>query len=174
MRCGIELEGTGVNARMEASRPARSEPSAIFRVRPAEARDAAAIVAVAAASPGSAPWSASQYAGAAGGDYQGWLAECEGSALGFLFTRAAADEMEILNLAILPERRRQGLASQLLERGIEQAKAAGATRAYLEVRPSNRAAIALYAKCGFTEAGRRTCYYSNPVEDALVLSRKLA
>jgi ribosomal-protein-alanine N-acetyltransferase len=146
----------------------------MIRVRLAEARDAAAIVAVAAASPGAAPWSASQYTAAAGGDYEGWLAECEGAVAGFLFTRTAADEMEILNLAILPERRRLGIASQLIERGIEQAKAAGATRAYLEVRPSNRAAIALYAKCGFAEAGRRTCYYSNPVEDALVLSRNLA
>jgi [ribosomal protein S18]-alanine N-acetyltransferase len=174
MRRGIELEGTGVNVRAEARHAACSEPGATFRVRPAEARDADAIVAVAAASPGAAPWSASQYAGAASGDYQGWIAECEGGAVGFLFTRTAADEMEILNLAILPERRRLGLASQLIERGIESAMAAGATRAYLEVRPSNRAAIALYAKCGFAEAGRRTCYYSDPVEDALVLSRKLA
>jgi len=162
-----------VSARIEAAPFTGAGAGANFRVRAAEAGDAAAIVAVGAASREAAPWSAAQYEGAARGDYQGWVAEQDGRVVGFIFTRVAADEMEILNLAISPERRRLGIASKLIERATEQGISAGAARAFLEVRPSNRAAIALYAGCGFSEAGRRTCYYSAPVEDALVLARKL-
>jgi [ribosomal protein S18]-alanine N-acetyltransferase len=148
-------------------------PAALVRLRPAEPRDAAAIASVAADSSGAAPWSPSQYESAARGDYEGWIAEQDGRLIGFLFMRVAADEMEILNLAVAPQRRRLGVASQLIDRALTRAKSAGAARAYLEVRPSNIAATALYTKHGFTPAGRRTCYYSSPVEDALVLSKQL-
>jgi ribosomal-protein-alanine acetyltransferase len=149
-------------------------PAAAIRVRPAEPGDTAAIVRVGAESPGASPWSASQYEEAAQGNYQGWIAEHNGDMVGFVFTRIAADEVEILNLAVLPDRRRRGIASQLIERALDHAKASGAARAYLEVRASNGAAIALYSKCGFAHAGRRARYYSGPVEDALLLSRKLS
>lgn len=149
-------------------------PAAAIRVRPAEPGDTAAIVRVGSESPGASPWSASQYEDAARGNYQGWMAEQNGDMVGFVFTRIAADEVEILNLAVLPDRRRRGIASQLIERALDHAKASGAARAYLEVRASNGAAIALYSKCGFAHAGRRARYYSGPVEDALLLSRKLS
>jgi ribosomal-protein-alanine N-acetyltransferase len=148
-------------------------PVAAIRVRPAEPRDAAEIVRVASKSPGASPWSASQYEDAARGDYQGWLAEHNGSVVGFIFTRIAADEVEILNVAVLPDRRRLGVASQLIERALDHAKAYGAARAYLEVRASNSAATTLYGKCGFATAGRRAHYYSSPIEDALLLSKTL-
>jgi [ribosomal protein S18]-alanine N-acetyltransferase len=148
-------------------------PAALVRIRAVEPRDAAAISTIASESPGAAPWSASQYEGAARGDYEGWLAEQEGRVVGFLFIRIVADEAEILNLAVTPLRRRHGIARQLIERSLARAKAGGAARLFLEVRPSNIAATALYAKYEFAAAGRRTCYYSNPVEDALVLSKQL-
>jgi ribosomal-protein-alanine N-acetyltransferase len=148
-------------------------PAAAIRVRQAGPDDAAAIVRVGSESPGASPWSASQYADAARGNYQGWIAEHNGDVVGFIFARIAADEVEILNLAVLPDRRRLGIASQLIERALDHAKASGAARAYLEVRASNAAAISLYGKCGFALAGRRTRYYSSPVEDALSLSRTL-
>jgi ribosomal-protein-alanine N-acetyltransferase len=148
-------------------------PAPQICIRSAGARDAAAICAVAAESPGAAPWSAAQYESAARGDYEGWVAEHDGSVVGFLFMRIVADESEILNLAVALQRRRFGIASQLIERALAGAEAARAARVYLEVRPSNSAATALYAKHGFAPAGRRTCYYSNPVEDALVLSKTL-
>ena len=88
--------------------------------------------------------------------------------------RIAADEMEILNLAVAPQSRRLGIASQLIARALASAKDSGAARAYLEVRPSNAAALALYAQHGFAAAGRRPLYYRDPVEDALVLSKHLA
>jgi ribosomal-protein-alanine N-acetyltransferase len=148
-------------------------PAPQIRIRSAEARDAAAISAVAAESPGAAPWSAAQYGSAARGDYEGWVAEHDGGVVGFLFMRIVADESEILNLAVALRRRRLGIASQLIEQALARAGAAHAARTYLEVRRSNSAATALYAKHGFAPAGRRTCYYSNPVEDALVLSKTL-
>jgi len=149
-------------------------PAPLVRLRPVEPRDAPAIAAVAAASPGAAPWSANQYAAAAGGDYEGWIAEEDSRLVGFLFMRVAADEMEILNLAVAPGRRKLGIASRLIDRALARAKSSGAARAFLEVRPSNIAAAALYAKHGFAPASRRACYYSNPVEDALVLSKQLS
>jgi ribosomal-protein-alanine N-acetyltransferase len=148
-------------------------PAAAVRVRPAEPGDTAAIARVGLESPGASPWSASQYEDAASGNYRGWISELNIDLVGFIFTRIAADEVEILNLAVLPDRRRRGIASQLIERALDHAKASGAARAYLEVRASNAAAISLYGKCGFAFAGRRTRYYSSPVEDALLLSRTL-
>jgi [ribosomal protein S18]-alanine N-acetyltransferase len=147
--------------------------SALIRIRAAEPRDAAEIAAVAAESPGAAPWSPNEYEGAARGDYEGWVAEQDGRVIGFIFMRVMADEMEILNLAVTPQRRRLGIATLLIERAIGRAKTGGAARAYLEVRPSNFVAAVVYAKHGFALAGRRACYYSSPVEDALLLSKNL-
>ncbi len=81
--------------------------------------------------------------------------------------QVAENEFEILNLAVAPEYRRQGLGSALL-------KAAGILRGawFLEVRASNLAAQEFYRKCGFTVAGNRKRYYQCPVEDAIVLGRK--
>lgn len=149
-------------------------PAAGIRLRRAQSSDATAIASVAAESAGAAPWSASQYEDATSGSYQGWIGEHNSRVVAFLFARNAADEVEILNLAVTPAQRRRGLARQLIERALDDAEARGAARAYLEVRPSNAAAIALYKKCGFKEAGRRTCYYAAPVEDALVLSKELS
>jgi len=149
-------------------------PAVGTRVRPAEPRDAAAIARVAAECPGAAPWSTSQYEDAARGNYQGWIAAHNDAVVGFIFTRIAADEVEILNLAVRPDQRRRGIAAQLIARALDHAKIACAARAYLEVRAANSAAIALYGKSGFAPAGRRTRYYSSPVEDALVLSKSLA
>jgi ribosomal-protein-alanine N-acetyltransferase len=92
---------------------------------------------------------------------------------GMIVVRTVAGEAEVLNLAVLPTRRRRGLASGLVQAALARARAAGAHRAFLEVRESNVGARGFYANMGFTEAGRRRGYYSNPIEDALVLSRAL-
>lgn len=148
-------------------------PGSLFRVRGAESQDAEAIAAVAAASPGAAPWSAGQFEVAAGGEFQGYVVEHGGRVVGFIFARHAADEAEILNLAVSPEQRGMGIGSRLIEHALDRAKDRGAVRAYLEVRAANQPAIALYKRSGFAEIGRRVGYYSDPVEDALVLSRNL-
>ena len=92
---------------------------------------------------------------------------------GFIVARVVADEMHINNVAVRTEFRRQGLAAQLLQTIMECGRLAGARMAFLEVRAGNKAAQALYNRCGFEAAGRRRRYYSNPVEDALLMSVSL-
>lgn len=91
--------------------------------------------------------------------------------VGFCSFWLVLDELHINNLAVLPDRRRQGAASALLERVLQEGKRLGARRATLEVRRSNDPARQLYARFGFSAAGVRRGYYTNPIEDALVLWR---
>ena len=88
--------------------------------------------------------------------------------------RTMADEVEVLGLAVAPGSRRRGLARWLLRLALGLARRRGARTAFLEVRPSNGAAIALYGALGFGEAGRRPRYYQQPAEDALVLMCRLS
>ena len=83
-----------------------------------------------------------------------------------------AEQIHINNLAVRPELRRQGLAGRLLSDVMAESSRLGAQSATLEVRRSNTAALRLYANAGFTEAGVRRSYYTQPVEDALVLVRQ--
>ncbi len=80
------------------------------------------------------------------------------------------DEGYIDNVAVLPDYRRQGLARRLVEVYCRFAQAHLAFLT-LEVRASNAAAIALYESLGFTEVGRRPAYYTNPKEDAILMTR---
>jgi ribosomal-protein-alanine N-acetyltransferase len=92
------------------------------------------------------------------------------SVAGFCIFWVIFDEIHINNLAIRPECRRTGLGRALLRAALEDAAARGGRRAALEVRRSNSSAIRLYESFGFRSAGVRASYYSNPVEDALVLT----
>jgi len=98
-----------------------------------------------------------------------WAAELEGRMTGILIGRAAADEFEILNLAVGRACRRRGVATKLVTAALEHAQSAGARRAFLEVRASNEGAIALYTRVGFRGCGRRLNYYRSPLEDAVLL-----
>ena len=89
---------------------------------------------------------------------------------GYLIFWVVAEEMHILNLAIHPDYRRRGIARQLLTAGLAQARDLGAQVSWLEVRPSNAAARALYASFGFKEVGRRFGYYDDTHEDAILLT----
>jgi [ribosomal protein S18]-alanine N-acetyltransferase len=88
---------------------------------------------------------------------------------GFCAFWRVAEQMHINNLAIRPELRGHGLGSHLLQSVIAEAATMGAHHATLEVRRSNVAALRLYQRAGFHEAGVRRNYYTQPVEDALVL-----
>src|SRR5512135_661165 len=98
-----------------------------------------------------------------------WAAELNGRVAGILVGRVAADEFEILNLAVGKGCRRRGVASQLVNAALEGSRAAGARQAYLEVRASNEGGIAFYSRMGFRVCARRPNYYRNPVEDAVLL-----
>ena len=97
----------------------------------------------------------------------------EGNILGYAGLHVIVDEGYIDNVAVRPSCRRMGIADRLLDVFVRfgQANLAFLT---LEVRPSNTAAVALYEKNGFREAGRRKGYYDNPKEDALLLTREFA
>ena len=95
-----------------------------------------------------------------------------GEAIGFCSCWLVLDEIHINNLAVLPEHRRSGVASALIEHVLTEGGARGAHRATLEVRRSNEPARKLYEKFGFTVTGVRRGYYTRPDEDALVLWRE--
>lgn len=89
---------------------------------------------------------------------------------GYIIFWVAADEMHLLNLAVHPKQRRRGIARVLLEAALRQSRVQGAKVAWLEVRPSNAAARALYESFGFREVGRRRGYYEDTQEDAILLA----
>jgi [ribosomal protein S18]-alanine N-acetyltransferase len=94
-----------------------------------------------------------------------------GAVAGFTVLLHAVDEAELANIAVGTAYRGRGFGGTLLAHAIERARQLAVTTIFLEVRPSNQAALALYARSGFAEIGRRRRYYTAPIEDALVLSR---
>ena len=97
----------------------------------------------------------------------------DGTVLGYAGLQTVLDEGYINNVAVVEAYRRQGVADELIAAFVRfgQAKLAFLT---LEVRASNAPAIALYAKHGFAEAGRRKNYYDDPKEDAILMTRNFA
>jgi ribosomal-protein-alanine N-acetyltransferase len=91
--------------------------------------------------------------------------------VGFCAFWLVIDEIHINNVAILPNLRGQGIGTSLMTRVFAEARRLGARRATLEVRASNAGARRLYERLGFYAAGTRRDYYTNPVEDALILWR---
>lgn len=89
---------------------------------------------------------------------------------GYIIYWVLADEMHLLNLAVHPLQRRRGIARALLNAGLARAREHGAAVVWLEVRPSNTAALALYHSFGFEEIGVRPGYYTDNDEDALILA----
>ncbi len=92
---------------------------------------------------------------------------------GYLLVRWAAGVAEILNLAVDPKVRRRHLADALLAHGLAALQGRAVEEIFLEVRQSNRPAVELYRRHGFALVGVRRRYYRKPVEDALVLRRRL-
>jgi [ribosomal protein S18]-alanine N-acetyltransferase len=94
-----------------------------------------------------------------------------GRLVGYLVLSRYVDAWHVMNVAVAPERRRQGIASALLRRLLEQTRK-DAQRGYtLEVRVSNLGAISLYERFGFRPKGVRRGYYTDNREDALIMWR---
>ncbi len=128
-------------------------------IRPARPEDLPAIAAIQRASPEASSWDPSGY------DVS--VAELEGEVVGFLVTRRiAVDEVEVLNVAVMPDRRRSGIARALLKPLLESVRG----RVFLEVRESNRKARDFYVSVGFKELSRRPGYYSDPPEPGIVMN----
>jgi ribosomal-protein-alanine N-acetyltransferase len=94
-------------------------------------------------------------------------AATENGLAGYLVCSRYADVWHLMNVAVEPDRRRQGIATQMMERLFEEA---GADARYtLEVRTSNSVAISMYERFGFRAAGHRRRYYHDNGEDALIM-----
>ena len=104
-----------------------------------------------------------------------WVLVCEGEVVGYFLMSQAAGEGHVLNVCVAPERQGQGHGRRLLRAILQLARGQGAERVFLEVRPSNTGAIALYFDIGFNEIGRRPRYYpaQEGREDALVMAIEL-
>ena len=92
---------------------------------------------------------------------------------GYIVARETAGELHVNNIAVRDQYRRRGYGSLLLGRVLDEAREKRATTAFLEVRSGNSAAQSMYQKCGFKPIARRANYYSDPPEDAVVMSLDL-
>ncbi len=102
-----------------------------------------------------------------------WLVAMDGSlVVGYIGSQSVCGEADMMNVAVSPDYRRQGIAQQLVEALVAGLKGKEVYSLTLEVRASNDPAIALYHKLGFAQVGRRPNYYRNPKEDALILRKE--
>lgn len=131
-----------------------------LEVRTGTPQDLPAIFRIQTDSPQAAQWEPAGYL-----DYDFRVAICAGEVAGFAVARAVAGEVELLNLAVAPEFRRQGVATMLM-RDLRQRHTGPV---YLEVRESNAGALSFYRGIGFEVAGRRPEYYEEPREGAVVM-----
>jgi ribosomal-protein-alanine N-acetyltransferase len=102
----------------------------------------------------------------------GWLLQSLDQAIGFALCRVAADEAELLTIAVQPSQRRRGAGRALLAAVTAHARAAGARSLFLEVGADNSAALALYGQAAFQAVGGRKAYYprgGGPAADAVVM-----
>jgi ribosomal-protein-alanine N-acetyltransferase len=147
-----------------------------WEIRPIAAADAPALAALHGDGAEGA-WSAETFAGLLllPGTF-GFIAAARGVPQGFVLARAAADEAEILTIAVARGSRRRGLGGRLMQMAAGEAAGRGAARLFLEVAEDNEAALALYRALGFAEAGRRPSYYGKagqPRRDALLMALRL-
>lgn len=156
---------------MDAKAAAVGEQVAI---RPLAPQDVGAVTRILGESPEAANWSEKSIA-----ESLGWrevlslVSELKGELTGFLIGRATGEEAEILNIAVVPGRRRQGDGGALLAAALAEFKARGVKRVFLEVRDSNQQAIAFYNHAGFSKRGLRPGYYQGPAEAAVLLEKIL-
>ncbi len=121
------------------------------------------------------PWSHGVFRDCLLAGYQCMVLEHDGEVAGYAILSVAAGEAHILNLCVAPARRSLGYGARLLEELLRRARAAAVREIFLEVRPTNANALALYRKKGFHKVADRPAYYQSADgrEDAAVLVKKL-
>jgi len=151
----------------------RPVTGARYRIRPARAADIAAVAAI-EREVFADPWSANDFQECVAGGVLFSVATARAAVAGYVVAHHAADEGEILNLAVTPLHRRRGLGRALVRHVLGRLARRMVKIVFLEARQSNTAARRLYESLGFVGVGRRPGYYRRPVEDAVILRVTLA
>ena len=119
------------------------------------------------------PWSQQSIASELHNPLSLWLvAQEEQTLLGYVGSQTCQDETDMMNIAVSPTSRRQGVARALIEALVSALRQRGSKQLTLEVRASNGPARQLYESLGFLQVGLRKNYYRNPKEDALILRKE--
>ena len=119
------------------------------------------------------PWSENSVASELNNPLSLWLVAVEGEKVaGYVGSQSVMGESDMMNVAVHPDFRRQGIGERLILELIDQLENRGNHSLTLEVRASNVSAIGLYRKLGFEQVGLRKNYYRNPKEDALILRKE--
>lgn len=150
------------------------EPESRLCLRPMRESDLDAVMAVEVrAYP--FPWTRGIFRDCLRAGYSMWVHERDGTLLGYGVLSVAAGEAHVLNLCTASGHEGEGLGLRMLQALLRIARSQRAQRVFLEVRPSNPRAIALYQRCGFNEIGRRPRYYPavGSREDAIVMAMEL-
>lgn len=121
------------------------------------------------------PWSRGNFSDSLDAGYSGWVYEEQGRIIGYAMLMLVLDEAHLLNISIAKSHQGRGLGRALLEYMMQVARGHGAANMFLEVRPSNLAAIRLYESTGFNEMAVRRGYYpaADGREDALLMGMAL-
>ena len=144
----------------------------MIRILPMEAGHAAQIAALEKQC-FSAPWSEKSVLEELTNPLSLWLVAAEGDTVaGYIGSQSVLGESDMMNVAVDPAYRRQGIGEKLILALIEGLREKGNHCLSLEVRASNDPAILLYQKLGFSQIGKRPGYYRNPREDALILRKE--
>lgn len=119
------------------------------------------------------PWSQQSIASELHNPLSLWLVAQQGQTLlGYVGSQTCLDETDMMNIAVSPASRRQGVARALIEALVSALRERGSKQLTLEVRTSNGPARQLYESLGFLQVGLRKNYYRNPKEDALILRKE--
>lgn len=150
--------------------PARAEPA----VRRMRAQDVDRVVQIETGA-FTTPWSAETFHGLVDrpGAELHVLEHPSDGVIGYAVLWCVLDQAELANIAVAPEHRGRGHGAELLARIMDVARERGVKSMYLEVRTSNREAVALYRRFGFAEIGVRQGYYERPREDAVMMVVRL-
>jgi ribosomal-protein-alanine N-acetyltransferase len=121
------------------------------------------------------PWSRGIFRDCMAAGYPAWVMHEHGLLIGYGMISLGANEAHVLNVCVTPERQGRGLGRHLFRALLKLIRNAKCERIFLEVRPSNTSAIALYHSEGFNEIGRRPRYYPmhDGREDAIVMAMEL-
>jgi len=121
----------------------------------------------------SAPWSENSIRSELTNPLSLWLVAVDGDTIaGYVGSQSVMGEADMMNVAVAPAYRRQGVAERLVALLVDKLTFNNVSSLTLEVRASNEPAIALYRKMSFVQVGRRPNYYTKPKEDALILRKE--